>query len=135
MKNRYPGGFTLIEIMLVIAILGILISVAVPRLAGRTEEARQQATRLQIENLSAALDAFEFDCGRFPTAQEGLEALRQRPSAALNWKGPYLKKPLAHDPWQGAYAYAAPGTHNHDYDVYSPGPDGREGTSDDIGNW
>ena len=132
---RRRRGFTLAEIMLVVAILGILVSVVVPRLAGRTQEARAQAARLQIENLGLALDAFEYDCGRYPASHEGLSALREAPAGANGWKGPYLKKSVPRDPWGGAYAYRSPGNRNADYDLYSPGADGAEGSTDDVGNW
>ena len=121
--------------MLVVAILGVLVSVALPRLTGRTEEARIQAARLQVENLGLALDAFEFDCGRYPLAQEGLEALRITPPGVAGWKGPYLKKALPRDPWKNPYVYLSPGLKNQDYDLYSTGPDQQEGGADDIGNW
>jgi general secretion pathway protein G len=121
--------------MLVIAILGILVSVVVPRLTGRSKEARVQAVRLQVENLAMALDAFEFDCGRYPNSQEGLEALRQAPPQAPNWNGPYLKKAVPADPWNNSYVYVSPGSRNGDFDLYSYGPDGREGGGDDVGNW
>jgi len=127
------GGFTLVEIMVVVTIIGALLSVALPRLTGRTEEARRQAARLQVENLAMALDAFGFDCGRFPTPDEGLGALQR--SSIAGWKGPYLKRALAPDPWAVAYLYRAPGARAPDYDVYSAGPDGRPETEDDIGNW
>ncbi len=129
------GGFTLAEIMLVIAILGILVSIVIPRLTGRSKEARVQAARLQIENLSMALDAYEFDCGHYPNSQDGLEALREAPPTAANWKGPYLKKTVPTDPWSNPYVYRSPGSHNKDFDLLSLGPDQREGGSDDIGNW
>jgi len=125
-------GFTLIEIMMVVAILGVLVSVALPRLAGRTQEARVQATRLQIETLGMALDAFEYDTGRYPTTAEGLEALQS--SALMGWKGPYLKKRIPLDPWRGAYVYLSPGSAGRDYDLASPGVDGREGGNDDVDN-
>jgi len=138
--TRFRGndgrGFTLAEIMLVIAILGILVSVVLPRLTGRTKEARAQATRLQVANMETALEAFEYDCGRFPTSMEGLEALRTAPSGVgSKWKGPYLKKALPMDPWGNAYVYRTPGVKNRDYDLFSPSEDQREGTEDDIGNW
>src|SRR4051812_24363372 len=98
--NQRRSGLTLAEIMLVVAILGILVSVVVPRLTGRTQEAQIQTARLQIENLATALDAFEYDNGRVPTTQEGLEALRQPPGGLPNWKGPYLKKSVPLDPWK-----------------------------------
>lgn len=128
-------AFTLAEIMLVVAILGILAAVVVPRLTGRSQEARLQATKLQIENIGTALDAFEYDCGRYPSTTEGLEALRRAPSGTSNWKGPYLKKSLPVDPWNNAYVYVSPGARNQDFDLYSMGADQREGGGDDIGNW
>lgn len=126
------GGFTLAEIMLVVAILGILVGVVLPRMTGRTKEARTQAARLQMENLSMALDAFEYDCGRYPTTQEGLAALREAPAGAANWKGPYLKKAAPVDPWNNAYVYSVPGRQTSDYDLSSMGPDGEEGGPDDL---
>lgn len=131
---RRQEGFTLVEIMVVVAIIGALLSVALPRLTGQTEEARRQAARLQVENLSMAIDAFSFDCARFPSAQEGLAALRESPGDR-GWKGPYLKRTVPSDPWHGAYVYAVPPARATDYDVYSPGPDHQAGTEDDIGNW
>lgn len=133
--KRHSPGFTLVEIMLVVAILGVLVSVAVPRLTGKNQEARVNATRLQVENLGLALDAFEYDCGRFPTTSEGLEALREPVPGLVGWKGPYLKKRVSLDPWRQAYLYRSPGIQNRDFDVYSSGPDAREGGGDDIGNW
>jgi general secretion pathway protein G len=132
MKRR---GFTLVEIMVVLAILGLLVSVALPRFAGRTEEARVHTAKLQIENFSAALDAFEFDCGRYPTSDEGMDALRTEPSGISGWKGPYLKKAIPLDPWKQAYNYISPGFKSVDYDVSSSGPDRISGNDDDIGSW
>jgi general secretion pathway protein G len=129
--RRNESGFTLAEIMLVIAILGILASVVFPRLTGRTQEARVQAARLQLENLAMALDAFEHDCGRYPGTGEGLAALREAPGNVSGWKGPYIRKRLPSDPWKNAYVYRFPGTQT-DYDLISMGPDGHEGGSDDL---
>lgn len=125
-------GFTLVEIMIVIAIIGVLAGVAVPRLAGRTEDARIQATKLQIENLGMALDAFEYDCGRYPTTQEGLKVLRENTGGWANWKGPYLKKNVPLDPWKSPYVYESPGQRNKDYDLSSLGPDQKQGGDDEI---
>ncbi len=136
MKNY--KGFTLIELMLVVIIIGILVSMVVPRLAGRSEEARIAAARADIKaNISLALDLYELDNGTYPTTEQGLLSLRTKPSTApvpTNWKGPYLKRePI--DPWGRLYVYKSPGEHNEDYDLYSNGPDGVEGGGDDITNW
>ena len=140
MKQRTKSGFTLIEIMLVIIIIGILVAMVVPNFAGRGEQARRAAARADIEaNLSTGLDLYELDSGRYPTTEQGLNALIEKPASApapANWNGPYLKKkkiPL--DPWGRAYAYVCPGVHNSEgYDLSSHGTDGIE-SQDDIANW
>jgi general secretion pathway protein G len=128
------AGFTLIEILIVVVILGILASLVVPRLSGRTEEARKQAAKSDIEGgIALALDVYEADNGSYPT---DLNALVQKPADAKDWKGPYLKKGLPKDPWGNSYVYRFPGVHNDStYDLLSAGPDGKEGTADDIVNW
>lgn len=128
------AGFTLIEILLVVIIIGILVSLVAPRLASRSEEARKQAAKADIEGgISLALDLYEVDNGRYPAKLEDLNA---KPSDAGNWKGPYLKKGLPKDPWGTPYTYKMPGTHNTaSYDLYSAGPDKQEGNEDDIVNW
>jgi len=132
-------GFTLIELMLVVIIIGILVAVAVPRLAGRSEEARKTAARADIEGaLSLALDLYKFDNGRYPTNEQGLEALRSKPTTSPippNWKGPYLKKRVPKDPWGNSYIYTSPGIHSEDFDLESYGPDGIDGGGDDIESW
>lgn len=128
-------GFTLIELMLVVVIIGVLVSMVVPRLVGRSEEARISAAKADIyANISVALDLFELDNGKYPTTEEGLSALRTKPTVASNWKGPYLKR-KPQDPWGNPYAYRSPGEYNPDYDLYSYGPDTKEGGGDDISNW
>ena len=140
-KNKFPDifrtsrGFTLIEILLVVIIIGILVSLVAPRLAGRSEEARKQAAHADIEGgISLALDMYEVDNGRYP---QKLEDLMTKPgSDAPNWKGPYVKKAMPKDPWGNPYIYKIPGTHNTEsYDLYSSGPDKQEGNDDDIVNW
>jgi general secretion pathway protein G len=118
-------------------ILVVLAGVVVTRFGNRTEQARDAAAKTDVSAIDLAIDAFQLDCGRYPTNEEGLGALLQAPAGVQEkWKGPYLKRnsiPL--DPWNNAYVYRYPGTHNQSgFDLFSMGPDGREG-SDDIDNW
>ncbi|MBN1587286.1 MAG: type II secretion system major pseudopilin GspG [Candidatus Omnitrophica bacterium] len=132
------NGFTLIELLLVVVIISVLVAMAAPRIMPRSEEAKVAACRADIEsNLSMALDLFDLDMGRYPTSEEGLEALIQAPVQAENWKGPYLKKKrLPKDPWGNSFVYKCPGEKNRgDYDLYSLGKDGVEGGGDDVTNW
>lgn len=135
--RRAAQGFTLIELLLVVAILAILASVVVPRLTGSTQKAKVSAAKTQVANFEGALNMFEIDCGRFPTTEEGLRALVEQPPSAKDWKsGGYLpKQTIPVDPWGNAYQYSSPGKHNKDYDLWSVGPDGQDGSEDDVKNW
>jgi general secretion pathway protein G len=134
--RRSRGGFTLIEMLLVLVILGTLAAIVVPKFAGRSEQARITAAETQISNFETALDAFEVDNGYYPKGDDGLLQLVEQPEEAKNWRGPYLKHDIPLDPWKNAYIYECPGKyHESGYDIMSMGPDGRKGGDDDITNW
>ena len=129
-------GFTLIELMLVVVIIGALAAMVVPRLAGRSEQARVAAVKTDVKvNIATALKLYELDNGNFPSSSEGLKALMVKPVSAINWNGPYLEsEPI--DNWGRPYKYKSPGTHRpQSYDLYSSGRDGQDGTEDDVTNW
>lgn len=135
-KDR--AGFTLIELMVVIIILGILATLVGPKMFGRVGEAKQKATAVQIELFGTALDSFRLDVGRYPSTAEGLEALSVSVSGIADWNGPYLKKrTVPNDPWNHPYIYESPGV-NGDYDLISYGADRMEGgdkEDKDIVSW
>ena len=130
-------GFTLVEILVVIIIIGLLAALVGPRLFGKVSMAKLKAAKAQIELFGTALDALRLDVGRYPTSEEGLKALREKPSGMENWKGPYLPKEIPSDPWGKSYVYKSPGEHG-DYDLTSYGLDGApggEGENEDVVNW
>ena len=128
-------GFTMVELLLVLVILATLAAIVVPKFTGRSEQARITAARTEMSGVETALDAFEVDHSFYPSNDQGLKALVQEPDGVENWK-PLLKKAVERDPWGNAYIYVYPGKQNeHGYDLSSKGPDGREGTDDDITNW
>ena len=139
MRNRVnrarQSAFSLIELLLVLVILAVLAAVIVPKFTGRTQDARITAATTDISTLETVLEAYEVDNGQYPTTDEGLAALVQQPTSATNWNGPYIKRGALDDPWKNQYVYRNPGTNNpNGFDLYSLGPDGREG-GDDITNW
>jgi general secretion pathway protein G len=131
-------GFTLLELMVVLVILALLTSIAAPRVAKYLRKAKLETARIQVDALGAAVDAFHLDTGRFPTPEEGLRVLVERPASATEWEGPYLRKRESlTDPWGHAYGYRVPGK-GIDYEIYSFGADGQaggEGDARDITNW
>lgn len=134
-RCRRRRGFSLMELLLVLVILAVLAALVVPRFANRSQQARETAAKADISSLETAIGAFEIDNGRYPTSEEGLQALLAAPANVEGWRGPYLSRGLPRDPWGNAYVYRYPGQKNPDgFDLYSTGPDGREG-NDDIGNW
>lgn len=142
-NNRHLGrGFTLIEMMVVIAIIGTLAMLVGPSILRHVGDANATAARTQIEILAVGLDAFRLDTGRYPTTEEGLSILRTQPvtgSVPPGWRGPYLRKPVPADPWRRPYLYLAPGTQNPgSYDLYTLGRDGAiggGGDDADITSW
>ena len=131
-ERNTRGGFTLIEVLLVVVIIGILVAVAVPRFGGRVRMAQVAAAEADVNNVGMALRLFEVDNGTYPSSLSGLI---NNPGTSKNWRGPYLEKGIPKDPWGNDYVYAMPGSHNqHSYDLHSLGPDGVE-SQDDICNW
>jgi general secretion pathway protein G len=136
-KIKREKGFTLIEILVVVIIIGLLAALVGPKLFGKVGIAKQSAAKAQIELFGTALDTFRLDVGRYPTAEEGLKALREKPSGVEGWQGPYLPKEIPVDPWGTPYVYKSPGEHG-DYDLISYGLDkveGGEGENQDIVSW
>jgi general secretion pathway protein G len=132
-KNQLRRAFTLVEMLLVVTIIGILAALVIPKIVGRGEQARETAAYADINGgIKSALGAYEVDNGFFP---KSLQDLLVQPSNAKSWHGPYLDK-MPVDPWNNPYIYYYPGKHNpSSYDLLSMGPDGKENTDDDIGNW
>ncbi len=140
-SNRRRAGFTLMEMMVVLAIIGTLAMVVGPSVFKHVGDANTTTAKSQIEIFAVALDAYRLDTGRYPTTDEGLAALRVRPVGGEQpgWRGPYLRKAVPPDPWHRAYVYQAPGAHNPDsYDLYTLGRDGQpggDGENADVTSW
>jgi general secretion pathway protein G len=137
-NRRSKRGFTLIEMLVVITIIGLIMAIVGPRVLNYLSESKVKATKIQIESFASALDLYFLDNGHYPSGSEGLNALVQRQSDAPGWNGPYLKGGVVpDDPWGHAYVYRAPGEHGA-YDIVSYGSDGHEGgtgTAADITSW
>ncbi len=136
-KRHHQSGFTLLEVMVVIVILGILAVLVVPNLMGNRDIANRQKAISDIVALENMLDMYRLDNNRYPTTEQGLIALVSKPTSApepRNYRdGGYIKR-LPKDPWGNEYQLLSPGSHGK-IDIYSYGPDGEDGTDDDIGNW
>ena len=130
-------GFTLLELLVVMVIIGLLAGFVAPRYFAQVGKSQVKVAKAQLDALDKALDQFRLDVGRYPTSEEGLQALVAQPSGEQRWSGPYLKKGVPLDPWGRAYLYQEPGTHG-DFDLQSYGKDGRPGGSGedaDLTNW
>jgi general secretion pathway protein G len=137
-KRQRNAGFSILELLLVLVILGILAGIVGVRFAGQSAKAKVTAAKQQLSELNSALVQYNIDTAEFPSTQDGLDALRERPNSVSEdeyRKGGYLQKSIKDDPWGNAWQYAYPGTNNNDFDLYSFGPDGKQGGDDDITNW
>lgn len=136
--RRGEGGFTLLELLVVLAIMGMLAAIIAPQVIKYLGTSKTQTAKVQIQNVMAALELYRLDVGRYPTGPEGLQSLVTAPPTAPNWNGPYLKKDSAlKDPWGFAYVYQIPGQHG-EVDVFTLGRDqqpGGTGEDQDIGSW
>ena len=139
LRRLDQGGFTLVEILVVLVILGLLFGLVGPRVIDYLSRAKSEVARLQMENLATALDLYRLDVGGYPSQEEGLRALVTASAGTDRWNGPYLKdKAVPLDPWDREYIYAMPGVHGGSYDLSSLGLDGVEGGDEeaaDITNW
>lgn len=135
-KSPRSAGFTLIELLIVMIILGLLAALVAPKMFQKVGSSKQKAAKAQISMLATALDTFRLDVGRYPTTDQGLNALRTNPGHDT-WDGPYMSKEIPRDPWGQDYVYQSPGEHG-DYDLYSLGADkqaGGEGENADVNSW
>lgn len=136
--RRSTGGFTLLELLVVIVIIGLLAAFVAPKYFGQIGKSKTQMARAQIEALDKAIDQYRLDTGAYPTTAQGLVALSVQPASEANWRGPYLKKATPIDPWGKAYIYTSPGTGDREFEIVSYGKDGAAGGADenaDISNF
>ena len=136
-NNRLPGGFTLLELLVVMVIIGLLAGYVGPRYFAQIGKSEVKTARAQIDAFDKALDQYRLETGHYPSTEQGLDALMTRPEGEPKWAGPYLKKSVPVDPWGNKYVYRSPGEHG-EYDLLSYGKDGKLGGTDeaaDITNW
>lgn len=136
-RHSAMTGYTLMELLIVITIIGVLLGIAVVNLKGTPDEARIASAQQEIRTMELALDMYRMHNAVYPSTEQGLKALVEKPAEARKWQqGGYLKtKTVPTDPWGNPYKYLNPGTHGNELDIFSAGPDGRDNTQDDIGNW
>jgi general secretion pathway protein G len=137
-RNRSQAGATLIEMLVVVAIIGLFVALVAPGLWRKVDSAKITAAKTQIANFQTALGTYKLDTGTFPTTEQGLMALRVKPADTATWNGPYMPKDIPKDPWQHDYGYRYPGEHGDEPDVISYGLDGQpggEGLNADVVSW
>jgi general secretion pathway protein G len=138
-QQRRSQGFSLIEIIIVITIIGLIVAWAGNRIFGQGEKAKAGVAKSQMQDLMGALDLYKLDTGKFPTTQDGLKAMMTAPSGVTNWNGPYLRKAeQLKDPWNNEWIYRSPGNDNRAFEIISLGADGQEGgdgPNRDIKSW
>ncbi len=136
--NRAENGFTLLELLVVLGIIALLAGIVGPQVMKHMGTSKTKAARVQVEDLSASLDMYKLDVGKYPTTEQGLNALVEKPADTKRWNGPYLRKTkVPQDPWVQDYHYASPGEHGK-FDIYTYGADekeGGEGEDQDINSW
>lgn len=139
MKSRkFAAGFTLLELLVVVVIIGLLAAFVAPKYFGQIGRSKTQIAKAQIESFEKAMDQYRIDTGRYPDTSQGLVALVVAPANSANWHGPYLKKGIPPDPWGKAYVFAAPGKDGREYEISSLGADGKSGGADedaDVLSW
>ncbi len=136
-KTGDESGFSLMELLIVMVILGLLAGLVVPRMFRQEAKSRQKTAKTQIALLETAVDTYRLEIGKYPTTAHGLQALRTKPDGVEKWDGPYLPKDVPLDPWDNPYIYTSPGEHG-DYDIISLGADGQPGgeaIDEDIVSW
>jgi general secretion pathway protein G len=137
-RLRRQAGVTLIEMMVVVTIIALFAALVLPKMMHQADRARVTAAHAQINAYMTALGSYKLDTGNFPTTEQGLQALRQKPEGVENWQGPYLQKEIENDPWKHSYIYRYPGEHGDEPDIVSYGGDGQPGGDDyngDIVSW
>lgn len=136
-KARRSGGFTLLELLVVMVIIGLLAGIVAPQYFAQIGKSNAKVARAQIESFGQALDQYRLDVGQYPSTEQGLLALRAAPQQVARWQGPYLKRDIPDDPWGRAYVYKRPGQHG-EYDLVSLGADGQpggDGEAADVVSW
>jgi general secretion pathway protein G len=137
-RNRREAGVTLIEMMVVVVIIALFAALVLPRMMGQADRAKKTQARAQINAYMTALGSYKLDNGVYPTTEQGLQALRDKPENANNWQGPYTDKEIGNDPWGHPYVYHFPGEHGDDPDIVCYGADGQpggDGMNADIVSW